>query len=485
MAVTTQTKIIAVPKQTGGTTIINRSGSSGSGSTASLTPRYLWGQLFDGTQDINGSMTVQGNVSANYVNVNGLNVYGTSNVHDVMPEETDTYNLGAEDLRWLKLWAKTADVSTLFSQDITTHNLTVTGSAHFFELIIDKLKSVGGTVILSAANARIDKVVSVSGGYKLYWRKEDADREKAISNDFAVNDQIICMSFNAQTGVSHNVSNKYYWRLVTAAGDEQTTINGETVSANYIVVSDSVKDGVSLPEPGDEIMQLGYRGNDDAERQSAIILSAYKSPDTGIQSPAIVQYTGINDFNLSSHRYTYLAHNGNVLRGNLKVENGTSVEDLITEFSVDEDAIIARINSSLGPTGIDIVNQTITLTAQNTEIVGNLNLYDSQNNGLTVYDDSSTARVNIQSDALDSIAEIAANDTYTAYTLSTSATGVSQWDLTTRTQQNNWTAGTTVDVDKFTVSFQGQNSGGTNVYPIANTATLYLIVTDPSGAVWS
>jgi hypothetical protein len=131
----------------------------------------------------------------------------------------------------------------------------------------------------------------------------------------------------------------------------------------------------------------------------------------------MVQYHEINDFTLSSHRYTYLAHNGNVLRGNLKVENGTSVEDLITEFAVDEDAIIARVNSSLGTTGIDIENQKITLTAQNTEIVGNLNLYDSQNNGLTVYDDTSTARVNIQSDTLDSIANIASNDTFTHYNL--------------------------------------------------------------------
>lgn len=45
MAVTTQTKIIAVPKEKGTTTIINRGGSSGSGSntTAPITPHYLWG----------------------------------------------------------------------------------------------------------------------------------------------------------------------------------------------------------------------------------------------------------------------------------------------------------------------------------------------------------------------------------------------------------------------------------------------------------
>ena len=105
--------------------------------------------------------------------------------------------------------------------------------------------------------------------------------------------------------------------------------------------------------------------------------------------------TGAIDFNLSNHKYTWFAANGNNIRGNLKVTSGTTVEDLITQMSVDEDEIIARINSSLGPTGIDIVNQKITLTAANTVINGNLNLYDSNNSGFTVYDDTNTPRVNI------------------------------------------------------------------------------------------
>ncbi len=247
------TKIIAVPKDKGGTVIINNSGGS-SGTT--LEQHYLWGQPFNGTQDVTGSMEVNGNIT-----LNNLIASGT-----VSAPEVDTSLLTATNANIDSLTATAATIQTLDSSTINVHNLTVTGSAHFFELIIDKLKSVGGTVILSAASAKIDKVVSVTGGYKLYWRKEDEDREKAISNDFAINDQIICMSFNAQTGVSHNVSNRYYWRLVTSVGDEQTEIDGETVSANYIVVSDSVKDGDSVPEQGDEIMQLGYRGNDDAER---------------------------------------------------------------------------------------------------------------------------------------------------------------------------------------------------------------------------
>ena len=49
----------------------------------------------------------------------------------------------------------------------------MTKLAHFFSLVIDKIKSVGGSIILSAANCVIDKVVdsSVNSNIKrLYWK---------------------------------------------------------------------------------------------------------------------------------------------------------------------------------------------------------------------------------------------------------------------------------------------------------------------------
>lgn len=706
--VSTNIKLISVPKEKAGTTIIYNNGGSGSGSSGStqilteLQTHYLWGQPFNGTQDVNGDMEVNGNVTAR--NLSALHSVNASyvNVSEILrAQRADISTLIVDD----------ASINNLIANDTTTHNLTVTGTAHFFELIIDKLRSVGGTVILSAANAKIDKVVSVSGGYKCYWRKEDPDRSKAISNDFLVNDQVICMSFNAQTGISHNVSNKYYWRLVTATGEETTDIDGEQKDCNYIILSNSVKDGDSAPEEGDEIMQLGYRGTDDIERQSAIIMSAYKTPDATVKSPAIVQYVGINDFNLSAHKFNYQSANGNHFVGDFSIVNEgtvTNITDYIEDiaedinssvialttdfyklhltqatihvdindnlninilgcvkhyhsdvietlenpsqfvnvtlffnetteviqptwvqspahyfrfqsiphtqhfseqstqpkyaivrmlfvggqqlidsivipvvfdsgsiFQVKSDAITAavqqsntytdnsiigvnnriadvsltanglsstvqshttyidtlnssvnsinssisqiiqtadsistrvttienghyvsesaltqtaneikaEINDGLSSTGIDITNGQITLSAQNTYINGNLNLYDSANNGLTIYDDSSTARVNIQSDAIDSISEISSSDTYTSFTLSTSAT-ITQWDMTTATDSRNWTAGTTVDADLFSAYLNGQKDD-TNYYPNTNTTTLYLYITDPSGTVWS
>jgi hypothetical protein len=56
------------------------------------------------------------------------------------------------------------------SDTIKTKNLEVTGLAHFFELVIDKVKAAGGAVLFTPANGfNIDIVESVTDGYKLYW----------------------------------------------------------------------------------------------------------------------------------------------------------------------------------------------------------------------------------------------------------------------------------------------------------------------------
>lgn len=130
---------------------------------------------------------------------------------------------------------KKAIISELTSTNITTEYLTVTKQAHFFELIIDKLKSVGGQIILTPTNCILDFAkafdsnmheididslnennISNVAFFRVYWRANDPVTNKSISNDWVVNDQALCQSFNnVQEGVNSNVSNKYYWRLVT------------------------------------------------------------------------------------------------------------------------------------------------------------------------------------------------------------------------------------------------------------------------------
>ena len=263
--------------------------------------------------------------------------------------------------------AKDGSIYDLVSENITTHNLEVTGLAHFFELIIDRIKAAGGAVLFTPADGfKVEEVVQSTNGYRLYWSATDDDR--ATHNMWKVNDQAICQSFNqAQVGHNYDISNKYYWCLVTDVSTDQEK------DMHYIEISTSVYDGAVNPEIGDEIAMLGYRGTDDNNRQNAIYISAYSSLDTTLQAPFICQYKGINDFNLSNHKYTWFAANSNNIRGSLQIETGENVEDLVNIYGVE-------ISSPLGnvfTTNETSTNLTAIITQSNLAVPENSSYYSN------------------------------------------------------------------------------------------------------------
>lgn len=364
----------------GGTSTSASSGSGGfsstSGSGGTLESHTIFGQPYDGTNDVRGDLSDVDNISANgdvaldgkiiirgkdedgaYTNEDleiarddedGTTISGgqkyTFDGNVIAPKfigDVEAYKVNAsvgyidtlhskqgvfKKLDAGDLSAVNGYIKELLSDNITTENLTVTKSAHFFELIIDKIKAAGGAVLLTPADGfRVDKVAATSNGYKLYWKASDGNRK--IANMWKVNDQAICQTFNAAEGTSYNVSNKYYWCLVIATGTE--TIDDEDF--HFIELSSTIKDGTLNPEEGDEIAMLGYRGTDDEARQSAIYIAAYNSIDPTLVAPLIAHYKGINDFNLKNHKHTWFAANGNTIQGNLFVESGDNIEDLLDE----------------------------------------------------------------------------------------------------------------------------------------------------------
>ena len=363
----------------GGTSTSASSGSGGfsntSGSGGTLETHTIFGQPYDGTNDVKGDLADVDNISANgdvaldgkiiirgkdedgaYTNEDleiarddeGTTISGgqkyTFDGNVIAPKfigDVEAYKVNAtvgyidtlhskqgvfKKLDAGDLSAVNGYIKELLSDNITTENLTVTKSAHFFELIIDKIKAAGGAVLLTPADGfRVDKVSATREGYKLYWKATDGER--SIANMWKVNDQAICQTFNAAEGTSYNVSNKYYWCLVIATGTE--TIDDEDF--HFIELSSTIKDGTLNPEEGDEIAMLGYRGTDDDARQSAIYLAAYNSIDPTLKAPLIAHYKGINDFNLKNHKHTWFAANGNTIQGNLFVESGDNIEDLLDE----------------------------------------------------------------------------------------------------------------------------------------------------------
>lgn len=348
----------------GATTIINGSTSDRaaySDESGRLAETHLiFGQPFNGTQDVAGDLsnvqnitatggditvksvtdadgTKGGNISADGNIAAGGNVSGIKFIGDVDAQNVTTDNITAgsgsitdlsgSTIQYDEATFKQALIDALSCVDITTENLTVTKQAHFFELIIDKIRAAGGAILLTPADGfRVDKVLDLEDRYRLLWRSTDGER--AISNMWRVGDQAICQTFNnAEVGTNYNISNKYYWALVTAVGSD--ILGKDDTEYHYIDVSKSDYDGTLNPEEGDEIAMLGYRGTDDVNRQSAIYLAAYHSLDPTLTAPLFCHYKGINDYNLKSHKYTWFAANGNEIRGNLKVESGQTIKDYL------------------------------------------------------------------------------------------------------------------------------------------------------------
>lgn len=265
------------------------------------------------------------------------------------------------------------------SDTITTHNLVVTGLAHFFELVIDKIRAAGGAIILTPAEGFevVDVIAAdivfpqdpdqLTGklleGKTLYYRASDGNG-RSKNQSWKAGDQALCMNFNSvermsSGGVAHNVSNKYYWALVYAVSEtpEDRNIDGETVPCHWITIysavsSDGIPDGIPTtggtnPIPcdgigddtgnplwdgdpmgaaiGDEVVMLGSRVSGDQnnenyepdarERKTAIYMSAYSALDVGLRAPFLAFYQGVDDFNLSSHRKTYMDADGSKFFG--------------------------------------------------------------------------------------------------------------------------------------------------------------------------
>lgn len=177
---------------------------------------------------------------------------------------------------WLKEWPYDSLTPTGLGIDGDFHvnktlsalNLEVEGRAHFFELVIDKINSTNGSIIISPSSFRVDKVgrrinYSLSKepftslfnyrpdiqrtlnsnniitliARRVYMRDDDGN--KAITGTVNVGDMVRCKSFNIKSGVYENVSNKDYWTFVVGKGNENYEIvreNGsrEEVSATYI-----------------------------------------------------------------------------------------------------------------------------------------------------------------------------------------------------------------------------------------------------------
>lgn len=341
----------------GGGTMTNKNG------TGKLEQHLLWGQPFDGTEDVKGDMVGVGNISADNVSAKGVevkkikadsgkveNIEGesldyksikadnltsttgtidnitstTANTDTITSKVANTEKINADNANVGNLTANNASITSLTGDNAVIGNLTVTGAAHFFKLSIDEVQATQGQIIVTPANAKIDKVeVLDNGDFKCSWRNEQEGRK--IENSFAVHDFAVCQTMNVAEGVTYNAANKFYWRKVQSIGTDG--------NFHFVVLSKSIKSPLSnsIPEVGDNLVQLG--NNNDKSRQNAIIVSSYNTGflDKTVTAPSIVQYAEINNFDLEKHKINVISASGNKFKGEFSVSNGKSLEEYVAE----------------------------------------------------------------------------------------------------------------------------------------------------------
>lgn len=296
----------------------------------------------------------------------------------------------------LEVNGKSNFTDDMTATNITVDYLTVTKLAHFFELVIDKIRASQGQIIITDANAKIDYVEKTGGVSRLYWRADSENQSNLSLNEFVEGDQIVCQTFNRgqmqknDDGSYHgfNVSNKYYWVVCSGVGQgvEKTFPDQEKHVYNFVEISDSdevsPKDGAFLPEVGDEIVQLGNRT--DTLRQAAIIISAYNNAylDKGIKAPAFVQYDGINDFQLETHRLNVISKGLNRFMGSYLTGDGkTNIVDKIGNVETATNNKFSEIQQTIDGITQTVSNNTTkinTLTGQVTENTENISKIDQK-----------------------------------------------------------------------------------------------------------
>ncbi|HHU37433.1 MAG TPA: hypothetical protein GXZ47_09450 [Treponema sp.] len=164
--------------------------------------------------------------------------------------------------------------------ELEVDKLTVRMVATFFEIVVSKLRHINGGLVLSRGAMTCSRVVEDADSYQCFFERGENNE---ISNTFVVNDQARCQVFNAG-------NQKFYWRLVTAVGDD------------WIRLSKTVGIGDSIPTAGDDIVQLGYQGKDlnHVKRLNAQI----------IDESGISQYVEIDSFTLEGKRRNFMSADG-------------------------------------------------------------------------------------------------------------------------------------------------------------------------------
>lgn len=221
--------------ETGFLTVNNTSATidgMGNANVADLTARgdsMLRSDVYTGSKNGNhtGKITKEGQLQ-----------YLSAIIYEFLSSETFVPGFLGEGF---KIWLENGN------WHIECDNLTVRQTMNIFELLIQKIRSVNGAIVVSQSNGKVTAVEDTGTQYKITFGEEFPT--------FQEGDLIRCQSWS-----KNNL--KFYWVEVKTAAD------------GYILCDKSEFNNV-VPAVGDEVVQMGNTKN--AERQALIYITAQES----------------------------------------------------------------------------------------------------------------------------------------------------------------------------------------------------------------
>lgn len=268
------------------------------------------GEIYIHNDDNNPSIYIRTNKDRVVAISGGANIEELSK-YFLRKDKEDTANGLITFLKGLLIGKNGSGITVLengMSQAVVDY-LYVKVKAVFDELEVKKKTYVGGEQVISHAGMKCNRVDELDDVYRCYFKEEEDGIE--IENQFTLGSLAIAQECNIKTGISHHVGNRYYWRLVTAVGE------------NYIDLSKTVCDPNvenDVPVAGDNIVGLGHKT--DITRQAAIILSSVNEV-----SPSIIMYQGINDFTLTGKDVISFDFDKSTGKARMKVYGDTYIGD--------------------------------------------------------------------------------------------------------------------------------------------------------------
>ena len=212
--------------------------------------------------------------------------------------------------------------------NMTIDNLTIRKMFTVFELLVQKIRSVGGMIVVSATDGKIERVERIGDNYEITF---------ASGNGFQANDLIRHQVFTGEKV-------DYYWTEV------------QSVDGSKVVIPVSEFEGI-VPQIGDECVLMGNTKN--KLRQGLITIAATEDGQpridvlTGVNKKSFEGNLAVRMGNLDGIKDTYFPADNQphgdglygvncFLRGTFLLTTG---EDVLTKFTVMENLFRSEMES--------------------------------------------------------------------------------------------------------------------------------------------